>query len=226
MPEEVIIGYNDLAISKSDIFDELGYGDIPPGEDVEEAIDEVISQIQPQIRPHYYFEIFDGELLKEILIIQGVEFQIGKIIASQLKKSSKFILFAVTAGLKLHYYLEETKKNNDMLRLYLADCIGSIIAERTADEMERNMYNKIASEGYKHTNRFSPGYCGWHVSEQQKLFSLLPPNVCGITLTDSSLMIPVKSVSGIIGVGSDALRKEYTCNICDYKNCYKRKNKK
>ncbi|MCK7517168.1 MAG: hypothetical protein MZV64_05325 [Ignavibacteriales bacterium] len=38
--------------------------------------------------------------------------------------------------------------------------------------------------GLKTTNRFSPGYCGWHVSEQHNLFRLVPDNYCGITLND------------------------------------------
>ncbi|MCK7538940.1 MAG: hypothetical protein MZV63_52410 [Marinilabiliales bacterium] len=46
------------------------------------------------------------------------------------------------------------------------------------------------------TNRFSPGYCGWDVAEQHKLFSFFKDNFCGITLTESALMNPVKSVSG------------------------------
>jgi len=66
---------------------------------------------------------------------------------------------------------------------------------------------------------FSPGYCSWDVAEQHKLFSFFPTNFCGITLSDSSLMKPVKSVSGIIGIGSDLNRKVHHCLICNDKTC-------
>jgi len=49
--------------------------------------------------------------------------------------------------------------------------------------------------------RFSPGYRGWHVHEQRKLFLLLKPeDKIGVTLTEGDLMIPEKSTSGIMGL--------------------------
>ncbi|MEE3446448.1 MAG: vitamin B12 dependent-methionine synthase activation domain-containing protein, partial [Prevotella sp.] len=70
-----------------------------------------------------------------------------------------------------------------------------------------------------------PGYCGWHVSQQQLLFPLFNGQTCGVTLTDSSLMLPIKSVSGIIGVGEKVRRLDYTCGLCNFEKCYKRKLK-
>jgi hypothetical protein len=61
------------------------------------------------------------------------------------------------------------------------------------------------------------------VKDQFKLFSLLPENFCGIRLTDSALMIPIKSVSGIIGIGENVERKNYPCEICNMKDCYRKK---
>jgi hypothetical protein len=74
----------------------------------------------------------------------------------------------------------------------------------------------------KITNRYSPGYCGWDVSDQHKLFSLLPNNFCGIKLTENALMIPIKSVSAVIGIGKNVERKDYQCSICEIEFCYKR----
>ncbi len=221
--QEKIITYNELNISLKDVFEELGYGDTIPCEDVIDSITEVMEKLNEIVQPRYYFEIFEGELSKKSVNINNVGFDIGKIICSQLRESDKFVLFAVTAGSELSDYLEEAQKDDDMIRVYIADSIGSIIAERTADQMEKELADLIFPEGFKHTNRFSPGYCGWNVNEQHKLFSLLPPHICGITLTESSLMLPVKSVSGIIGVGNKVLRKEYKCSLCSYKNCYKKK---
>ena len=38
-------------------------------------------------------------------------------------------------------------------------------------------------------------------------------------------MVPIKSVSGIIGLGEKVRRLDYTCGLCDFKQCYKRKLK-
>jgi hypothetical protein len=111
-----------------------------------------------------------------------------------------------------------------MLKVFIVNTLGSLIAEKCADEMERILQASIDKLGWKHTNRFSPGYCGWSLTEQHELFSLFPtPTPCGISLTDSSLMVPIKSVSGIIGVGKSVSKQEYSCGRCDFDKCYKKK---
>jgi len=66
---------------------------------------------------------------------------------------------------------------------------------------------------------YSPGYCGWKVAEQSKLFKMFPADFCNIGLTESMMMDPVKSISGIIGVGRDVKFDAYTCNLCNSLNC-------
>ena len=112
-----------------------------------------------------------------------------------------------------------------MVCVFIADALGSVIAEHCADQMEICLQESIDKLGWRHTNRFSPGYCGWHVSQQQLLFPLFGGNTCGVCLTESSLMVPIKSVSGIIGLGEKVRKLNYTCGLCDFKQCYKRKSK-
>ena len=91
--------------------------------------------------------------------------------------------------------------------------------------VELVLQENIDKLGWKHTNRFSPGYCGWHVAQQQMLFPLFDSHTCGVQLTDSSLMIPIKSVSGIMGVGREVRKLDYTCGLCTFEKCYKRKKR-
>jgi cobalamin-dependent methionine synthase I len=80
-------------------------------------------------------------------------------------------------------------------------------------------------EGFRHTSRYSPGYCGWHLSEQRKLFRLLGDSPCGIELSDVCLMKPIKSISGIIGVGRNVKEKQYGCRYCEMETCYRKRIK-
>jgi len=105
------------------------------------------------------------------------------------------------------------------------DVIGSSIVEAAMDLIHDDLENKMKDARLGITNRYSPGYCGWDVVEQQKLFGLLPQGFCGVSLSASSLMTPIKSISGIIGIGINAKRRAYTCNLCDDKNCLYRNKK-
>ncbi|MCD8291796.1 MAG: methionine synthase [Prevotella sp.] len=157
---------------------------------------------------------------KSFSAIKETTFDIGKIIARQLRDSSAFAFFIATAGMEFQHFLEELKQENDMVKLFIADAIGSVIAEKTADCMEEELQKHIDIYSWKHTNRFSPGYCGWHVSQQQLLFPLFGSEApCGVTLTESSLMYPIKSVSGVIGIGATVCKFPYSCGLCDMKTC-------
>jgi len=114
-------------------------------------------------------------------------------------------------------------KSGDLLKGYVYDVIGSEVVEAAADMMQEGLRKSMAALGKEITNRFSPGYCGWDVAEQHYLFSFFKDNFCGITLTESALMNPVKSVSGLIGIGEHVKYAPYQCHLCDDKNCIYRK---
>ena len=150
----------------------------------------------------------------------------GRIIERQLQGAEAYALFICTSGTEFEAFQQRLKQEGDMVRVFIADALGSVIAEKCADQMERTLQENIDKLGWKHTNRFSPGYCGWHVAQQQVLFPLFDGHTCGVRLTDSSLMVPIKSVSGIIGVGQEVRKLDYTCGLCTFEKCYKRKKRK
>ena len=110
------------------------------------------------------------------------------------------------------------------MRGYIIDAIASEYVEKSSAWLEDRVAEQAMLRRWKITNRHSPGYCDWPVSEQHKLFSLLPERFCGITLTESALMIPIKSLSGIIGLGPDVKRGAFQCSICDLKDCFRRRD--
>ena len=108
---------------------------------------------------------------------------------------------------------------------YVVDVVGSEIVEKAMDKIQENLASDMQTLGLGITNRYSPGYCDWQVSEQQKLFTFFPENYCGIRLSKTSLMYPIKSVSGLIGIGKNAERKGYSCDFCRMKDCLYRKKR-
>ena len=157
-------------------------------------------------------------------IIQKEEsdFIFGRQIAPVFVRAEKIALFVATLGMEAKEII--MSKKADILEYYMVDFLASQYAERMAEYMHEMIkeYANDTSLGY--SNRYSPGYCGWNVKEQIKLFGFFSKNQCGIRLTDSSLMNPVKSVSGVVALGKEVKYQEYGCKKCDEKNClYKSK---
>lgn len=151
--------------------------------------------------------------------VEGVVFHVRPIVFSQIKNAGKIALFLCTAGEAIGEMSRRCMKEGDLLKGYIYDIIGSEVVENAADRMQEEIKARAATLEEKITNRFSPGYCGWDVAEQHKLFSFFKDNFCGITLTESALMSPIKSVSGIIGIGRDVRYAPYQCHHCEDKNC-------
>ena len=218
--------FRDLQLNVDQIERIMGY---PEGEShetirsfIEDALEKAAEVCELKAEFVVYEEILPDEKDKTITI-DNTLLSIGKIIFGQIRKADSAALFRCTAGAGIGEISRNAMKNGDPFEGYLYDVIGSEVVESVAELMQ-NELEKQAEESQKHiTNRFSPGYCGWNVSEQHKLFSLMPENYCGIVLTGSALMQPIKSVSGIIGIGQSVKRMPYTCKICDMKDCIYRK---
>ncbi len=217
----VLVAFSELEISPELILNEIGYGTITPDAIVSDTLYKLYSEIQKEAVPEFGYIIDEGELLEKSIIIRSIVLNPGNTINSLLKNSVRFVLFAATAGERFEQMTRDVKSDGDLLKIYLMDAIGSCLVEKTGDFIEKHLESKLGD--MNHTNRFSPGYCGWHLTEQRKLFELLGNKPCGITLSDVCLMTPVKSISGIIGIGERVSKKRYACNICELKTCYKRK---
>lgn len=207
----------------------MGYASGEAPEPVTELIREVSAELVQFGEAKAEYIIFDSvrcDRVRKTVEVEGVEFSVKPIIFSQLRDAAAAALFICTAGPEVGERSRRSMSGGDLLRGYVYDVVGSEIAENAAERMQDSLRAAAAATGMNITNRFSPGYCGWDVAEQHKLFSFFPDNYCGITLTDSALMNPVKSVSGIIGLGNRVRHREYPCRHCSEMNCiYRRRFK-
>ena len=187
-------------------------------------IDELTGQCFRMVQPQAGYVVYDDfSVVEQKIRIENKSFDTGKIVASFLKNSDALVLFSATCGADIEKYSKELMKSGHALEGLIVDLIGSELAESVVDYLHFQVGSKVGEVDAGVTNRFSPGYCNWPVSDQQQLFDLLKGNQSGIHLTPSSLMIPVKSVSGMIGIGYSVKRVEYKCQICDNKKCILRK---
>jgi len=206
----------------------MGYESGTAPEPVTILIDEITQELLPLggIKAEYrVFEEISLSKENKSLQLEGMTFNIKPIIYRQIKEAEEAALFICTAGPVVGEMSRRSMKEGDLLRGYVYDVIGSEVVEAAADRMQEELRKSMAVMGKEITNRFSPGYCGWDVAEQHKLFSFFKDNFCGITLTESALMNPVKSVSGLIGIGEHVRYAPYQCHMCEDRNCIYRGRK-
>ncbi len=159
------------------------------------------------------------ELLSGMFIAESIRFHPGKDILKNLKKSEKLAFYICTAGEEISLRSKDLMNSGNFLEGYIADLVGSVIVEKAMDIIHQKIKSEMKIKGFKITNRYSPGYCDWKVDEQHKLFGLFPSGFCGVQLSENALMTPIKSVSGIIGIGREVKYNNYICNDCSSVNC-------
>ncbi len=154
-----------------------------------------------------------------VLTAGNMTFNTGKIINHELKHSEKTAFFVATAGKDISIKSDQLMHGSDPIKGYVYDVLGSFIAEAASEKIHHTIQNLVLEENLHTTNRYSPGYCNWPLQDQHKLFSFFKENTCNVQLSESALMNPVKSVSGIIGIGKNVKFRKYQCDICTMKDC-------
>ncbi len=136
-------------------------------------------------------------------------------------------LFAFTLGKEISDEIERQFNSNNLAMGYMLDAIASFCAEKASYAAEQLFLKRIKGRNNKINSLrpllYSPGYCGWHISGQRKIFDHLDPGEIGIELTDSFLMIPLKSISGVLIAGNPDIHQFinnfHFCGECVPKTC-------
>jgi hypothetical protein len=213
-----------LTPQREDIFRCLGYSRrAPPPADIVRAIEQVVAEALPQLRPRGTYSLYPltaqtaHSLTLGGLVIRG---DIGEF----LHGADRVAVFLVTAGSEITRLSEARCRAGDAFSGWALDAVGSWAAEAAADALLARLQPHLrADEGL--TLRYSPGYCGMDLAEQRKLFQLARAESAGISLLPSLLMEPLKSVSGIVGLGPrSAVGTTLTpCDRCPLIGCHMRR---
>ena len=120
-------------------------------------------------------------------------------VAEIYPRADRLALFAVTCGRGVGARIEALFAADDYPLAAALDAAASLAADRAA-QAAQDRFAALCPPAAG-VLRYSPGYCGWNVTGQRALFARLGDAAAGITLTDSCLMNPLKSVSGVIVAG-------------------------
>lgn len=205
------------------ITDECAYRDMSP----------VISNVLDRL--YNYTDIIGGYTIRRcdstdadngIVFCEGTELKTGKRIASYMEEATRLALFVCTAGPLFTDLSNEYLTQGDLPEAFITDAVGSVTVENAMSKIRQSLEEDMKLLGLNTGNCYSPGYCEWNIKGQQTLFSLIDSNPTGVTLTESCLMQPIKSVSGIIGIGKNLQKRPSGCSICHNTTCVYRRIKR
>lgn len=217
--------FNELDINVELIEEAMGYGRGQSPEPFPEMIAYALGQCDRLCDIQGSLMVSDIFSLDKTgsMVVEGITFTVGKKIAQQLKSAEGCALFICTSGAGIGERSKELMAVGDLMEGYILDVIGSVTVECAVDKIQDSFEYELTNRGVKTANRYSPGYCGWALSEQKQFFELFPYNHCGIKLSDSCLMDPIKSISGVIGFGAHVKKMAYECQMCELETCVYRK---
>ena len=174
------------------------------------------------------------ELFNECVYLSRDTFA-GKICYCELAKDSQAVeklissaervaVFVATAGIAVDRLIHRFV-NVSPLKALMFQAIGAERIETICDLFCKDLQEKYAKEGWLASPRFSPGYGDFPLAAQTEIFTLLSPEKhIGVSLTESLLMMPSKSVSAFVAFSKKpCAESEKNCDACNLENCdYKR----
>ena len=212
-----------LDIDRQQVLTHIGYGEgYQPSAHIASLVNDYIENYHDFLSPSYTY------VIRDIISVEGAHVNIedsitfeSKVIAKLLKRCQKVAIFVLTIGNHLEDMVAYLSENGLVLQATVLDAIGSGATENMATYVEKKIKRIANAEGLVISRRFSPGYCDWEVAQQKLVFKALNSEPTGIRLTESCLMIPRKSVSGIIGLGlgENNIENYNPCNTCKKKDC-------
>lgn len=185
--------------------------DRKPGSKVD--VNELISTAESLIEPRVIFKVaYITEKNEDSVNIDGADFT-SNVLRINLEEVERVFPYIITIGKTL----EDTARSyGDLLRQYYLENIGDMVLSLCKKYLEKHIKRNY---GLAKISSMSPGSLkNWPVTEQKPLFSLFSDikDLMGVNLTEHMLMIPRKSISGIIFPTEKTF---ISCQLCSRERC-------
>lgn len=201
----VVEDYRIDSVDRGEVLRYLGYSGQALDDELDARIDGVMARCLAVGRPRGVTRVFEveGTAARDgtpVLSLSGTSLElVGSSIARHLDGAVAVGVLAVTAGMGVEAELRRLSLTDRVAQVIL-DAAGSALVERAADAAEASLVAQASARGLYCGTRFSPGYGDLPLETQPSLLAALDAGrLLGITLSDSLLMSPTKSVTAVTG---------------------------
>ncbi len=210
---------------RPDLSDVLNHQGIPDGHktgpEVDRIIEEAYTLFETTCTPTAMVAYPTVDEFESIFYGEG-ENDVHSPLSGIYPHAEKIILFAATMGGPISEQINTLFQGDNYPLAAMVDSVVSMAADRAAVVLIEQLIEDSSLAALP----YSPGYCGWHISGQKSLFNYLKPEQIGLTLSESYMMHPLKSVSGVILAGTREMHQFIPqfgfCELCQTSSCYER----
>ena len=203
----------------------LGYGKHAVDARVLTLISDAFRELESVVGKKSVYRIFRIEHNSEN------NFSIGKVhiesknLGRNLKDCNQLILFGATLGTGVDRLMSR-RALTDMTGAVILQACAAALLEEYCDQCQQEIADKLAEEKLYLRPRFSPGYGDFDIRNQEPLMKMLDcAKVIGLTMTDSYMMSPMKSVTAVIGIsGTKEPCHRNGCEECNKTDCVYRRD--
>lgn len=207
----------------------VGYpSGVKPSRQLQPILDHWVLEAGRRAEPRAVYMVFPIVELRPRslrLLSPAGEVQFNGAVGEFLGASECVAVFIATAGPEVVRLASELLKQGESLAAMIVSAVGSERAEAAEAVVIEELREQSQICDLAPTLPYSPGYCGMALREQRTLFGLFNGCDVGVTLTEDCLMQPLKSVSGLIGVGPAERVAAFgsPCDRCELHNCAMRR---
>ena len=219
-----IINENKIELNRNEIYRYLGYKNSKPDDNIKKLIDHVIIEAYELISYKACYNKFPIKI-NDNKIDLGFTTVKSENLLKNLKDCDEIILFGATIGAEFDRLLNKYSKLSPSSAVVL-NAIGTASIEAWCNILS-NIFKATEEKNNRFLRpRFSPGYGDLSIEIQKDIFNVLNCNKnIGLSLTDSLIMTPSKSVTAIIGISKIDLKcSTKGCEECKKINCEFRRN--
>ena len=186
------------------------------------ACEECALLAEPRVR----WELFDYDCKKGAVIAEPPFIIEGNVILKHLAGAERVVFLAATIGEAVEEAVTNHFDEGSYAHSVLLDAAATAAVEQVCDACETMLRPQIAKEGFTMRWRFSPGYGDWDIHAQPELLRLTRADSIGISLTESLMLCPRKSVTAVIGLVRGKGAADHSpkgCASCNKLDCPSRK---
>lgn len=191
----------ELYISLSETYRYLGYMKVDPDETTAVICGEVIKELVGVATPFAAYKCYDISTDPDTNRLDlGFCAITSRDLMRNLNGCCRMYLFGATIGPRVDAVIHRYSRT-DPLRALVAQAAGAMLVESLCDSLNSHIRETEAEDGYSVRPRYSPGFGDVPLTFQREIFTALPElSKNGLTLSESCLMMPSKSVTAMIGV--------------------------